>query len=133
VAESECGAYSRQGLYRYTEERFLARLTGVRETGRRRLESPVIDLAYNGAPYALPGTQWQTPYTSGTGQVLAACEDGPLALEIPVDDGRVVMLGSQPVSLMPKGGIPCCDDNGSVLATVPLNEWGVGLVRGGAA
>ena len=96
VCESECGAFSPQGIYRYPDERFLARLTGAREVGRRMPESGTIDAEVDGKSLALGVAQWLTPMEFSNGNVLAECPDGALLLEVPVDEGRVVFAASYP-------------------------------------
>jgi beta-galactosidase len=94
VAESECGAYGSDGLYRYPEDRCLARLTGVREVGRRTLASSSLALTLDGQTFELPAVQWLTPLHAGRGSVLASNADGPLAVELPAGEGCVLLCGT---------------------------------------
>ncbi len=94
VAESECGAFGSNGLYRYPEDRFLARLTGVRELGRRALEGSSVSLTMDGQAYTLPAVQWLTPFAQGRKSVLGTIADGPVAVDLAVDQGRVVLCGA---------------------------------------
>jgi beta-galactosidase len=94
VAESECGAFGRNGLYRYPGERFLADLTGVAELGRRTLIGSSVSIVLNGETLSLPAKQWLTPLTAGTGEVIGQTADGPLFLSVPVGEGRVVFCGA---------------------------------------
>jgi beta-galactosidase len=94
VAESECGAFGSNGLYRYPEDRFLARLTGIREIGRRTLDRPSIHLVLGRRAYELPVTQWLTPLHAGRDAVLATSTDGPLAVDHAVEQGRVLLCGA---------------------------------------
>jgi beta-galactosidase len=94
VAESECGAYGSNGLYRYPEDRFLAQLTGVREVGRRALPGSSVALTLDGQAFDLPAAQWLTPLHAGRGSVLASNDDGPLAIDLAVGEGRVLMCGA---------------------------------------
>lgn len=93
VCESECGAYSPEGIYRYPEDRFIARLTGRREIGRRQAV-PSIEVMLEDGPARLDVSQWLTPLTEGPGEVLAAGEEGALAVAVPVGAGRVLMVAS---------------------------------------
>ncbi len=94
VCESECGAFRRTGLYRYPEDRFVARLTGVQEVGRRALEDSTIAFLDPDGLYVVPATQWLTPLSLRRGAaVWAKHKDGALAQEIRVGKGRVVWIG----------------------------------------
>ena len=81
--ESECGAFGRNGLYRYPEDRFVAELTGVLEAGRRTLEGRAVSVELDGAAFELPATQWLTPLVTDAGEVTLA--------DVPVGDGRVLL------------------------------------------
>jgi beta-galactosidase len=94
VAESECGAFGSNGLYRYPEERFLARLTGIHEIGRRTLDRSSVSFVLGRHAYDLPATQWLTPLHAGRDTVLATSADGPLAVDHVVDEGRVLLIGA---------------------------------------
>jgi beta-galactosidase len=94
VAESECGAYGSNGLYRYPADRFLAQLTGVREVGRRTLPGSSVTVTLDGQSLSLPAAQWLTPLHAGRGAVLASNSDGPLAIELGVGQGKVLMCGA---------------------------------------
>ena len=94
VTESECGAYGSNGLYRYPEDRFLAKLTGIREIGRRALGEDALTVALGGHALHLPATQWLTPFHAGGDTVLGTSTEGPLAVERAVGQGRVLMCGT---------------------------------------
>ena len=94
VAESECGAFGSNGLYRYPEDRFLTRLTGVRELGRRLLDGHSISLSFGEQALTLPATQWLTPFAQGRRAVLGAVPDGPIGVDLEVSKGRVILCGT---------------------------------------
>lgn len=103
VAESECGAFSRAGIYRYPEDRFLAGLTGVHEVGRRSLTGSPIAATCGGVKMLLDSTQWLTPMVdlerggepgrSRPRSSWAQHEDGSLIQEVKVGSGRVILVG----------------------------------------
>jgi beta-galactosidase len=94
VCESECGAFSPQGIYRYPADRFTARLAGIRELGRRALEKDSIAASTDGLRLRLPVTQWLTPWETGKGSILASDGEGSLIVEVPVGKGKLVLVGS---------------------------------------
>lgn len=94
VCESECGAFSSAGVWRYPEERFLKRLCGAEEVGRRALPAELPPIEAPNELLRFPATQWMTPLAKGQGRVWAKVAAGALAKEIPVGKGRVVYLGS---------------------------------------
>jgi beta-galactosidase len=94
IAESECGAYGSDGLYRYPGDRFLAKLTGVREIGRRTLTGSSLALTLDAQTFNLPAAQWLTPLHAGRGDVLASNADGPLAVRLPIGEGHVALCGT---------------------------------------
>ena len=59
-AESEAGAFSSAGFYRYPEDRFTVP-AGVVEIGRRTLEEEWLSVEMEGFRYRLKGDQWLTP------------------------------------------------------------------------
>jgi beta-galactosidase len=94
VCESEFGAFASNGVYRYAEDRLLARLLGVREIGRRTLTQDYVALRLAGRELRVPARQWVTPYAGGIGTVLAEWNDAPLALDCPAGRGRIVAIGT---------------------------------------
>ena len=58
--ESETGAFTPEGFYRYPEERFLTRF-GMTEIGRRPLQDEILVCRFRGREYRLRGSQWLTP------------------------------------------------------------------------
>lgn len=93
VCESECGAFSPEGLYRDPEERWLAGLTGAEEVGRRPLAGP-FRAAFAGRRLRLDGVQWLTPLRLRGGRALARHAEGALLAEAPVGRGRALLAGT---------------------------------------
>jgi beta-galactosidase len=92
--ESECGAYGPEGLYRYSEERFLAELAGVADLGRRALDAKAVEIVLDGQPHSLRVNQWLTPLAGPPHAVCHAPHpEGSLLLEAPVEQGRVFAFG----------------------------------------
>ena len=94
VAEAECGAFGRNGLYRYAEDRFLADLTGIADVGRRTLVGNAVNVSVASQDLQLPAKQWLTPFGAGAGQVLSETADGPLFVRVPVGEGQVILCGA---------------------------------------
>jgi beta-galactosidase len=94
VCESECGAFSYEGIYRYPEDRFTSRLSGTSEVGRRHVKSDQITTTIDGQKLNLGVTQWLTPWQKGQGKALAENSDGALIAEVPVGRGRMVLCGT---------------------------------------
>jgi len=94
VCESECGAFNPQGIYSYPEDRFLARLTGVHEIGRRPIGPGAQEGTIRAGTYQLDVSQWLTPFADAKGNVLAQHKDGPLVVETSVGKGRVILCGA---------------------------------------
>jgi beta-galactosidase len=94
VCESECGAFTPEGFYRYPADRFTARLAGRAEVGRRALPGDTVTVTLAGESLELDVAQWLTPWESGPGQSLAAGQDGDLAVDMPVDKGHLILCGT---------------------------------------
>ena len=94
VCESECGAFSPAGIYRYPEERFTARLAGVHEVGRRNLTGEMLSVQTGGEQLTMGMAQWMTPWQPGQGKIWSSTRDGALVNEIKVGQGRVILIGS---------------------------------------
>ena len=96
VAESECGAFGSNGLYRYPADRFTARLAGIREVGRRSLPGETIRAALDGRELSLGVAQWLTPWTKGRGgtRALSQVADGAAIAEVPLGKGKLVLCGA---------------------------------------
>lgn len=95
VVESECGAFDPAGIYRYPEERFLARI-GARDIGRRMSgQDPIpVKIAAGGKTFRLTGVQWLTPWSVERGTAWAKGGGGMLAGEVAHGKGRVILLAS---------------------------------------
>mgnify|MGYP000622146755 CR=1 FL=1 len=94
VCESECGAFNSQGLYRYPNERFIARTTGVREIGRRKLTSNLITASVDNKQVDLSVTQWFTPWVGDGSETWCSGAEGDLIRSIPFGKGRFIVVGS---------------------------------------
>jgi beta-galactosidase len=80
--ESECGAFDSVGIWRYPEDRFTARMTGVRELGRRQLPDDGLVLDLDDGRIEVNAAQWLTPLDASKGKVLCTFNDptGPASL-----------------------------------------------------
>ncbi len=108
--ESEVGAFGTNGLYRYPEDRFFAKLTGIEEVGRRQLSdagdlsfvNTTVGLEIAGTTYSLPAAQWLTPMSSPGGGL--ECDKRvssdpdlsaeALLIEAPIGEGRILFCGT---------------------------------------
>lgn len=98
-AESESGAWDSRGVWRYPEERLMARLTSVRELGRRQIHKPTFRAVYDGKAFSLTAAQWFTPMVAGLAAVLSPWEDprvqNPALLTLSkVDEGYIFLCGT---------------------------------------
>ena len=94
VCESECGAFSPQGIYRYPPDRFTSRLTGICEVGRRQIDSSAVRTILNNHTVDLGVTQWVTPWQRGHGRILADGKEGALIVDVPIGNGKLILCGS---------------------------------------
>ena len=95
VCESETGAFTPEGFYRYPEERFLFKTIGVEEIGRRDIQNGLMSLDFSTHTVELPTFQWLTPLVGGKPQkVLSKHTDGALVSEYSFGEGRIIYLGS---------------------------------------
>ena len=91
VCESECGAFTEHGFYRYPEQRFIA-AAGIVEKGRRNLPPDgTMEIAFGGETCRLKSEQWVTPLALPAGS-----EGEPLSAEVRHGKGRIVYLGGYP-------------------------------------
>lgn len=93
VCEAESGAYSPQGFYAYPGDRLLARLTGVKEIGRRQIAGTSMTADLDGFPCELKLAQWVTPLETHHGTVLARHGEGALMSCLTVGAGKVIYCG----------------------------------------
>ncbi len=95
VCESECGAFSSTGFYRYPEDRFLAK-AGIVELGRRSCPEAPFKLSLNVKSFRLRGSQWTTvlPNNAPATEILARHADGILAARFSYGYGQIIYLGS---------------------------------------
>jgi beta-galactosidase len=94
VCESECGAFDSRGIYRYPQDRFTARLSGISEVGRCGLTDERVRVSSGQETFDLAPMQWLTPWQAGKGDELATHTDGSLVTVVPVGKGRLVLCGS---------------------------------------
>jgi beta-galactosidase len=96
LVESEAGAYSEIGLYRYpASERPLAAALGIADLGRRPLKAEEFRLTLAHDHYNLNAAIWITPLAVDGAEVLARDADGHvLATGHKLGRGTVIALGS---------------------------------------
>jgi beta-galactosidase len=94
LCESECGAFGSNGIYRYPDDRFLERLCGAKEIGRRPIKKNTISMNLDDEKLRLPVAQWLTPHTVEGGECLADHKEGALLTRILVGRGEVILCGS---------------------------------------
>jgi beta-galactosidase len=92
--ESEFGAFDSLGLYRYPEDRFLAKTYGVKELGRRNLNGESLTVDLDGRKYELDIEQWLTPVSGNDGKILAEADCGPLISEYKCGQGKAIYCGT---------------------------------------
>lgn len=99
ICESECGAFTAEGIYRAPEERFLTTLGMLpgREVGRRDLQDTAIRCELPGVgPISITATQWLTPWAHfpELGRIFSEHEDGVVIGDTAYGEGRVIYCGS---------------------------------------
>lgn len=96
--ESGGGAFDSRGIWRYAEDRLGARLTNIRDMGRRRLVADKITAYMGEKPVELGLFQWMTPLSADAGAVLAPHDDNGRATSLlsraEVAQGVVYLAGS---------------------------------------
>jgi beta-galactosidase len=94
LCESETGAFSGEAIWRPAGERWLSRLTGGRELGRRNLgPAPLTVTVPDGPTLTLTPSQWRTPMHAA-GTMWGADPEGALVQEVAVGAGRVLLIGT---------------------------------------
>ena len=88
IAETETGAFTPVGLYRYPEDRLFVKATGVREIGRRRLEESAVTVDVNGERFKLSCEDWITPMISKTS------DDESLVQTASLGKGGITFIGT---------------------------------------
>ncbi len=88
LCECETGAWDSRGLFRYPEERFLAKATGLHEGGRRAVPADGLKVKYAGRTFKLKARQWTSPWTDGKEG------DGSLFLSVARGKGRIILCGA---------------------------------------
>lgn len=99
VCESEFGAFSPQGFYRYPEDRMLARVAGIREVGRRRPADAYMGMEIDGEVETLDISQWLTPMRVSMRRgvrIFRGDANNALAAEVPLGKGRIMAIGAYP-------------------------------------
>lgn len=94
VCESECGAFDAAGVYRYPEDRWLVKLTGCTEVGRRDLEKSKLRVKIDGEKLKIPAAQWATPMRGDIVDTMAEHADGGLVVTAQAGDGKAIMIGT---------------------------------------
>jgi beta-galactosidase len=97
VCESECGAFSPAGLYRYPQDRFTAKLAGSATVGRRAPAGHTLTAQLEGETLLLPVAQWLTPWPLAGREdveVFARTADGAVLAEVRAGAGRLVLCGA---------------------------------------
>ena len=87
ICESECGAFDSRGIYRYPQDRFLAKW-GIADLGRRLITAPDIEVEVAGKALTLPAEQWITPFD------VDGCEMPSIRKS--AGKGEVLVIGSYP-------------------------------------
>ena len=95
VCESEAGSFTPEGFYNYPHDRFIAKLCGLGEVGRRFIPSETASTNIDGQKLQLRYHQWVTPWeTNAQSKVWATHPDGAVISEISVGKGRLILAGS---------------------------------------
>jgi beta-galactosidase len=96
LVESEAGAYTEQGIYRYpAAERPLAAALGIADLGRRPLKGEDFWLTYRKEDYNLRAAVWITPLEARDADILAYDPAGNvLATSRKLGQGTVIALGT---------------------------------------
>ncbi len=88
--------YGRKRFYLYPEGRFIAKLTGTHEAGRRPVSGDKFRFKLGGETFMLGTSQWVTPFINTESGAVNGKAGGAAALRVPVGRGSVILLGSYP-------------------------------------
>ena len=86
--ETETGAFTTEGFYRYPEDRPFVAATGIREVGRRMLQAQTVELAAGDQHFDLAVDDWLSP------MVGAGSDDEQIQLGSAVGAGRIDFVGT---------------------------------------
>lgn len=92
--ESETGSFHSNGLFDYPADRWLFRLTGKIEPGRRKLGGTSLRVEHGGRSYRLPATHWLTPYVEDKNKILGQYTSEQILTEVSIGKGKVILYGS---------------------------------------
>ncbi len=96
-AECETGAWDSRGIFRYPEERFTAKLAGIREIGRRQLPGKHCIVArINDEKFKLKCSDMLSPWQSGKGEILATYNKGEASIisAVKCGKGQIILCGT---------------------------------------
>jgi beta-galactosidase len=88
VLETETGAFTPEGFYRYPEDRPFVAATGIHEVGRRMLQARAVELAAGDQHFELAVDDWLSPMLS------AGSEEEQIQLGSAVGTGRIEFVGT---------------------------------------
>ena len=95
VCESETGAFTPEGFYRYPEERFLFNLIGLEEIGRRDVPASFLTINIGTKTIEVQAAQWLTPIKgSKPHRVLSQHVDDAIVAEFTYGKGKIMYFGS---------------------------------------
>ena len=93
VCEPEVGAFTDAGLYTYPDERWIHRLAGTREVGRRQSGGSSVEIPFQGIDYRMRSVNWVTPFRED-GECADRHDSHDLIRSASVGDGKVILLGA---------------------------------------
>jgi beta-galactosidase len=94
LVETEAGAYDAAAFYHYPDERPFMTGFGLRGTGRRPIEDPVLTVELGGAQYPLRAASWLEAYDPAGNRVLSGDPRCPTAVARSFGSGEVLALGT---------------------------------------
>lgn len=97
--EPETGAWDMSGIYKYPQDRFFAKATGISEIGRREINSKNIKISFSEQKFKLHPEQWFCPLaqssTSPKVNVMAKYDkNSALMLQYPYGNGKFIFSGA---------------------------------------